>query len=141
MDTGWNDCRVVSRQSDEGRWLWGCGRPYSGHSRRRRRRVGLRRLRNLAGWRRNRRNSCGLCWSCDFGLGEPLAEEGLTVRLPGGLPYGAAGAGLFEPPSSSIRAKASSSRRCSTKRLEDLEIIAIAIPSAAVISTQPNIVL
>jgi len=74
-------------------------------------------------------------------LDEPLAEEGLTVRLPGGLPYGAPGAGLFEPPSSSIRAKASSSRRCSTKRLEDLEIIAIAIPSAAVISTQPNIVL
>src|SRR5258706_5034360 len=78
MDPGWNDCRLVGRQSNEGRWLRDCGRPSSGYSRRRRRRVGLRGLRNLAGWRRDRRNSCGVCRRCDFGLGEPLAEEGLT---------------------------------------------------------------
>jgi hypothetical protein len=56
----------------------------------------------------------------------------------GGLPlYGTAAAGLFEPPSSSILATASSSKRRSAKRLEDFEIIATVMPTPTVNSNSP----
>jgi len=58
----------------------------------------------------------------------------------GGLPYGTGGAGIFEPPSSSIRATASSSKRRSLMRLEDFEIIATVMPNATAVSKQPNII-
>jgi len=58
----------------------------------------------------------------------------------GGLPYGTGGPGIFEPPSSSIRAMASSSKRRSAICLEDFEIIATVTPNATAISKQPNII-
>src|SRR5580698_2105750 len=77
MDRGWTDRRLAGWEGDEGRWVRSTRRHHSWHPRRCPGRLGLRDVRNLAGRRHDRVDSCGVCWRRDFDLAYPLAEKSL----------------------------------------------------------------
>src|SRR3979490_254800 len=80
LDCGWVDRWLARGKSDEGRRIWRVGGHHSRHSRWRRRRLGVRNARALAGRRHYWLDPRRVCWRRNSGVDHAAGEKGVACN-------------------------------------------------------------